>query len=112
MPNDIFLLHTGDNQLKRLTISGTADFPAWSPAGRLLAYITQGVGPEEEDILYLQDVDGGCGYPLLQRDEIVHFAWSPDGQRLAFITQGSRVFQLDLAEELEGRWQDGMLICD
>ena len=59
-------------------------YPAWSPDGQRIAFMSDRDGNDE---LYVMDADGSNPTRLTQdagRDW--YSAWSPDGQRLAFVS--------------------------
>lgn len=66
--------------------------PAWSPDGRLVAFIRQEMGPKLEKVskIWIFDPQSGNAWPLIKSDEalknVTHgtFTWSPDGQRILF----------------------------
>jgi dipeptidyl aminopeptidase/acylaminoacyl peptidase len=58
--------------------------PAWSPDGRMIAFLSNRAGSDTQ--LYLLPVAGGEAYPLATPPgAIKSFAWSPDGRQLAFV---------------------------
>ncbi|MCY2967422.1 MAG: LpqB family beta-propeller domain-containing protein [Planctomycetota bacterium] len=60
------------------------EFPAWSPDGKRIAYMSTYEGNQE---IYIADVDGRNRQRLTNDPALdSHPAWSPDSRRLAFAT--------------------------
>ncbi|MGA2260528.1 MAG: protein kinase [Acidobacteriota bacterium] len=65
---------------KQITFVGDAAYPAISPDGKFMAYVT---GEEtEEQQLMLQDLSGGQAIELFKTRRIQSPRWSPDGSEL------------------------------
>jgi TolB protein len=88
----------GDISLQRLTDNDTSDgFPAWSPDGTRLVFMSQSDGNRE---IYIMDNDGSNQQRLTNNDVDDSFPrWSPDGQHIIFVTATvySGVHSTDLA---------------
>jgi TolB protein len=70
--------------VKALREEGWVAYPAWSPDGRLLAYV-------EDWAIYTRPADGGQPR-LVTREPAAHsLSWSPDGKWIAFVS-GNPVF--------------------
>jgi TolB protein len=64
---------------------GPAGFPAWSPDGRKIAFLSMRDGKGE---VYVVNADGSRQRNLTRnpaRDSA--FAWSPDGRRIFFLSK-------------------------
>jgi len=77
----IAVIRTDGNGLRRLTHDPRDRSPAWSPAGRFLAF-------ERDGVLFVIKADGArlrrLGHDTLREHDP---AWSPDGRSIAFVTQ-------------------------
>ena len=92
--SDIFVAGVDGPFLRRVTRSGVAHSPTWSPDGRRIAYIgptgLSGVSQQ----LHIVDADGTGDRTLesasrISPNSVAHVAvstpeWSPDGRRIAF----------------------------
>jgi len=94
---DIYVLNFEENELLQLTSGGRNDHPAWSPDGRLIAYMsgpTYGV-----QTLVIARSDGTCSIKPLEVYGLSWTAWSPDGTRIAF-TWERGIYVMDVATVL------------
>ena len=92
---DIYLLDIEEGILHRLTYGdGYNHYPAWSPDGKQIAFVSYRSGWDITDI-YVMDADGENEY--LRRltyggesdDSNYSPAWSPDGKQIAFVSTRS-----------------------
>jgi Tol biopolymer transport system component len=83
---DIWLYDWQRDTMTRLTFTGNAAIPVWSPDGRYIAFLATGEG------MYVIRSDGsGKPQPLTQSKNIqVPWSFAPDGKRLAFHEQDSK----------------------
>jgi Tol biopolymer transport system component len=86
----------------RTLVTDAAD-PAYSPDGRLLAYVSDRAYGDEaffDEELYVSDADGSRPQRITRTPGLAEGspAWSPDGQRLAF--DRDRTIDLDVATEV------------
>jgi serine/threonine protein kinase len=65
---------------RQITFLGDATFPALSPDGKFVAYVS---GKKGQETLMLQDLKGGQAIGLSQASAIWNPKWSPDGSELA-----------------------------
>ena len=75
----------GSNPTNLTQDAGDDGYPAWSPDGQRIAFVSERDGNPE---LYVMDADGSNPTRLTQdagRDG--SSAWSPDGQRIAFVSR-------------------------
>ena len=119
--DDILVMSADGSGRENLTVGPEHDYePAWSPDGRSLAFVREGVQPA----IYLLRVDGGG---LRRVTSGSSPAWAPDGARLVFsrhTAQGTDLYSARLdggglrrltrsaAAEGEPEWSpDGRLIA-
>jgi Tol biopolymer transport system component len=83
---DIWLYDWQRDTMTRLTFTGNANAPLWSPDGRYIAFRVQGEG------VYVIRSDGsGKPQPLTQsKNTQLPWSFTPDGKRLAFTEQDSK----------------------
>jgi dipeptidyl aminopeptidase/acylaminoacyl peptidase len=99
--DDIFLVNTDGTGLVRLTTDPGNDlFPAWSPEGSKLVFLSTRTGVSQ---VWVMDADGGNPQQLTTdpapKDQVPD--WSPDGTRIAyqsFGTGGGDIYVMN------GRW--------
>lgn len=87
--------HTGDT--RDLTISqGVRErFPAWSPDGKSIAYVSDAT---DESCMYVRPAQGGESRQLTtQRLVINGFDWSPDSTKLSILCASNEIYVLDVA---------------
>ena len=66
-------------------------YPAWSPDGRLLAFVSNRDGNLE---IYVAQLDGGSKVNMTRNPAIDNFpAWTPDG-RIGFVSNRSQGFDI------------------
>jgi class 3 adenylate cyclase len=65
---------------KQITFVGDASYPAVSPDGSFVAYITSISGELQK--LMLQDMSGGQAVELFKGNNLGHPRWSPDGSQI------------------------------
>ena len=67
---------------RQITFVGDALYPALSPDGKSIAYVTGKTGQQQR--LMLQDLKGGQAIEISKALGIAYPRWSPDGSELAF----------------------------
>jgi Tol biopolymer transport system component len=87
---DIWLYDSQRDTMTRLTFTGTATAPLWSPDGRYIAFRAEGEG-----IAVTRSDGAGKPQPLTQ-SKAIQYPWSftPDSKRLAFMEAGSGGYDL------------------
>lgn len=76
----------GSNQVP-LTTRGNNGFPAWSPDGRKVIFLSDQDDPYRSFDIYVYALDDGSLSRLTDNDyEEFLFAWSPDGAKIAFVS--------------------------
>jgi TolB protein len=95
---EIFLLEVPEagasaSQPVQLTLDPGADYsPAWSPSGRMIAFITDRSGEAETWLADLDRMDDRFKNLSQNREtQESHPAWSPDGSSLAWGTSGAGI---------------------
>jgi Tol biopolymer transport system component len=78
---DVWTVDATSRRRRNLTRDGSASSPAWSPAGRKLAF-ARGNG------VFVVNRNGGGRMQISRRNDPGTPAWSPDGRRLAFAPPG------------------------
>jgi serine/threonine protein kinase len=93
---DVVLIPVNGDPVRPLVATGRDEmFPAWSPVGPLLAYVTNRSGPQE---IWVRNGEQGSDRPLVtQRDfsddenlEFWTLTFSPDGHKLAYVRNSSQ----------------------
>jgi len=95
---DIFTAPIEKGATRNLTNSSNAHdkWPAWSPDGKKIAFISDKSGEEE---LYLANQDGkGELEQLTSNGHEMRYApkWSPDGKQIAFADKNGKIWALDV----------------
>ena len=85
------------------TLAGTPGahekWPAWSPDGTRIAYISDATG--EEEIYVMPQSGGEAPAQLTERGQAMRYnpSWSPDGDQIAFSDKEGRLFVLTVADK-------------
>ena len=83
---------------------GLEEWPAWSPDGKLLAYVAEVDGFRQ---LFVRPMSGGSDRQLTQgRRDHIQPAWSPDGARIAFVRGATATGKLE-PSEADGYYFEG-----
>ncbi len=98
---DIFTAPIEKGATRNLTRSSNAHdkWPAWSPDGKQIAFISDRTGEEE---LYLVNQDGkGELVQLTKNGKEMRYLpkWSPDGKKIAFTDKNGKIWVLDVASK-------------
>jgi serine/threonine-protein kinase len=88
--SDIWVYEWQRDTMTRMTFTGTANDPVWSPDGRYIAFRTAGEG------MSVTRSDGSGKPQSLTQSKNLQIPWSfvPDGKRLAFMEEGMGTFHL------------------
>ncbi len=94
---DIFTVPAKDGPTRNLTNSSSSHekWPAWSPDGRRIAFVSDMSGEEE---IYVIDQAGGEPRQLTDGGHEMRYrpVWSPDGGRIAFSDKSGRIFVVEV----------------
>jgi serine/threonine-protein kinase len=71
---------------KQLTFTGDASWPAISPDGEFIAYVT---GPPDKQRVMVQDIGGGQAIEISQGEWFQYLQWLPDSSALSFYAYGT-----------------------
>jgi serine/threonine-protein kinase len=69
---------------KQLTFTGDATFPAISPDGKFIAYVTGRRGQK----VWVQDMAGGRSIEVFSADYCEDLRWTPDGSEIIVLAEG------------------------
>lgn len=88
---EIFTMDADGTDKTRLTFTRAQEtWPAWSPDGSKIAYVSNRPDPFQD--VWVMDADGGNRTRLTTHDGFDAFPeWSPDGSRIAFTSDRSAV---------------------
>jgi TolB protein len=88
MAMDIWLAKSDGSVQKKLTSSGSAWSPSWSPDGTRVAFLSEQGMPSNRFALWLMGSDGSDPRRITPDDLDVSYAdspsWSPDSQQIVF----------------------------
>jgi serine/threonine protein kinase len=70
---------------KQLTFAGDATYPAISPDGKFIAYVTsqEGVGQK----VWVQDMSSGRSLEVFGAESLLNLRWTPDGSEISFFAR-------------------------
>ena len=78
---------TAVRPLTRLTSNGVSSFPAISPDGKMVAYLSSAAGPNPD--IWVQQIGGGQAIQITHEKEGVSWVvFSPDGTQIAYTSHG------------------------
>ena len=95
---DIYLMNPDGSGQVRLTLSGGATDPAWSPDGSEIAFVDRFNEQTDISVLNVDDPQAGLRQVTSTSDREFHPAWSPDGTKIVYERgsiggQGNELFQ-------------------
>ena len=86
---------------QQITFVGNAYFPAISPDGKSVAYVTQHPGSDQK--LMVQDLSGGPSLELVHGSDLSFPTWSPNGSELMLsVSQGVSQKEIFVVSRLGG----------
>jgi Tol biopolymer transport system component len=97
---EIYTMREDGSEVRRLTDHPARDHsPTWSPDRRLIAFVSDRQGDEQQ--IYVMRFDGSQVRRLTRLDGPNHSpAWSPDGRRLAYVSEregNQEIYLMDAA---------------
>ncbi len=86
----IWIYEKEKNASRQLTYSGkTESSPRWSPDGKLLAFLSNRDGDEQQ--IYILRMDGGEAAALTKgKASVSELKWAPDGKTIAFLAPDAK----------------------
>jgi len=104
--NQIWVMDKSGKNMRRFTIEkGSSTYPAWSPDGKQIAFLSKREGDKATQI-YLIPVNGGEAFPLTQSaTSIKKFDWSPDGKFIAYLKKDEMSKEQKKEDELGKDWE-------
>lgn len=96
----LYTINVLTREVLQITENVTGSYPAWSPAGNIIAYAKwplQGI----DKTLHLMDLDSKCDVQIPNLEYVWSPTWSPDGKRLAYIASDG-IYYLEI-EKVLGR---------
>src|ERR1700756_4430717 len=80
--SDIWIVPTGGGEAMQLTQSGHDSSPAWSPDGKMIAFLSSREGTSQ---VYVLNMEGGEAHAVTHLSTGADLVkWSPDGKTIAF----------------------------
>ncbi|MGH6914115.1 MAG: TolB family protein, partial [Geminicoccales bacterium] len=116
--SSVFIVRPDGSEQRELSGDGFgADFPAWSPDGRQLAF--DSYGPDRYGNLFVMELSGGALRQLTDEEARggITPAWSPDGQWIAFSSdrtgsESSPQFELRIVPAADDQTQPVTIMDD
>jgi dipeptidyl aminopeptidase/acylaminoacyl peptidase len=104
----IWLYDSASGNVRQLTYSEKSESsPRWSPDGKMLAFLSNRDGEEQQ--IYLLHMAGGEGLSLSkEKSGVSAFEWSPDGKTIAFLSPDPKTE----AEEKKEKDKDDARVVD
>ncbi len=98
---NVFVVSADGTNLRKLTSDGTSRYPAWSPEGDRITYVSEQHGNRD---IWVVGVDGTDAKQLTQhpgQDDTP--VWSPDGRTIVFSSdrdgEGQELYALRVSDE-------------
>ena len=97
--DDIFTVKPNGRRIRHLTRGrGDEIFPAWSPDGRLVAFVRDQDPARDPDGLWTMDRNGRAKEKVFESKAIRAFDWSPDGSRIVLSAYDSGKTELYIVD--------------
>jgi serine/threonine protein kinase len=85
---------------RQITFSGKVSYPAISPDGNFIAYVSEVSAAEEK--VFVQDLTGGLPLEVFKDKSIYHLRWSPDGSELLISAENDSISASYIVPRLGG----------
>ena len=85
------MMNINGKNVELLTAMGFDSYPAWSPDGTKIAFVSERDGSPN---IYVMDANGNNQKRLTNNGGYYWPAWSPDGRRIAFLLGPGKKFDI------------------
>ncbi len=96
---ELYVLDLSDDRLRSIVSGGDIYSPAWSPDGKIIAYIKRPESQPWLGDLYFIDPAGTCTALVTNHLSFESLSWAPDGTRIVY-EDGNEIYILDVRKKL------------